>query len=149
MGLTVFSDEYFMNEALKEAQKAFDADEVPVGAIITYNHRIIARAHNQVEQLSDVTAHAEMIALTSASNYLGSKYLPECSLYVTLEPCLMCAQAMGWAQLGKLIYGASDPQRGYLRADIPVLHPKTTVKSEVLALPCSEVLKTFFMEKRE
>lgn len=113
MTLSVFSDEYFMKEALKEAQKAFEADEVPVGAVVVCGNRIIARSHNLTERLNDVTAHAEMQAITAAANYLGSKYLNECTLYITLEPCVMCAGACFWAQLGKLIYGASDLKRGF------------------------------------
>src|SRR6186713_2658010 len=113
MELTVFSDESFMREALKEAQKAFDADEVPVGAIVVCQNKIIARAHNLTERLNDVTAHAEMQAITSAANFLNGKYLNECTLYVTLEPCVMCAGAIAWAQLGRLVYGAADTKRGF------------------------------------
>lgn len=113
MQLSVYSDEYFMREALKEAQRAFDADEVPVGAIVVCKNQIIARAHNLTETLNDVTAHAEMQAFTSAANFFGGKYLDECTLYVTLEPCIMCAGACGWTQLGRLVYGAFDKQKGY------------------------------------
>jgi tRNA(adenine34) deaminase len=149
MELSVFSDEQFMREALKEAQKAFDADEVPVGAVIVCNNQVIARAHNLTECLNDVTAHAEMQGITSAANFLNGKYLNECTLYVTLEPCLMCAGAIAWAQLGKLVYGASDTKRGFnLLNDKRVLHPKTAVKSGVLEEECAALMKTFFQKKR-
>ncbi len=149
MELTVFSDEQFMREALKEAQKAFDVDEVPVGAVIVCNNQVIARAHNLTECLNDVTAHAEMQGITSAANFLNGKYLNECTLYVTLEPCVMCAGAIGWAQLGKLVYGASDTKRGFnLLNDKRVLHPKTVVKSGVLEDECAALMKTFFQKKR-
>jgi tRNA(adenine34) deaminase len=149
MELSVFSDEQFMREALKEAQKAFDADEVPVGAVIVCNNQVIARAHNLTECLNDVTAHAEMQGITSAANFLNGKYLNECVLYVTLEPCVMCAGAIGWAQLGKLVYGASDTKRGFnLLNDKRVLHPKTIVKSGVLEAECAAMMKTFFQKKR-
>jgi tRNA(adenine34) deaminase len=143
------TDNEFMKEALKEAQKAFDADEVPVGAIIVCNNKIIARAHNLTERLNDVTAHAEMQAITSAANFLNGKYLNECTLYVTLEPCVMCAGAIAWAQLGKLIYGASDTKRGFnLIQENRILHPKTEVKSGILADECALLIKTFFQQKR-
>lgn len=149
MELSVFSDEYFMGEALKEAQKAFDMDEVPVGAVVVCNNQIIARAHNLTERLNDVTAHAEMQAITSAANFLNGKYLNECSLYVTLEPCVMCAGAIAWAQLGKLVYGASDTKRGFkLLNENRILHPKTSVKYGVLEDKCAELMKTFFQKKR-
>ena len=120
----MYSDEYFMREALKEAKMALDLDEVPVGAVIVCNDRIIARGHNLTERLNDVTAHAEMQAFTSASNYLGAKYLDECTLYVTLEPCVMCAGAAFWTQIGRVVYGAADDKRGYTRTNSPLLHPK-------------------------
>jgi tRNA(adenine34) deaminase len=149
MELSIFSDESFMKEALKEAQKAFDADEVPVGAIVVCNNKIIARAHNLTEQLNDVTAHAEMQAITSAAHFLNGKYLNECTLYVTLEPCVMCAGAIAWAQLGKLVYGAPDTKRGFhLLSSKQVLHPKTEVVSGIAANECSELIKTFFQKKR-
>jgi tRNA(adenine34) deaminase len=149
MELSVFSDEQFMREALKEAKKAFDADEVPVGAVIVCNNQVIARAHNLTECLNDVTAHAEMQGITSAANFLNGKYLNECTLYVTLEPCVMCAGAIGWAQLGKLVYGASDTKRGFnLLNDKRVLHPKTIVKSGVLEDECAALMKFFFQKKR-
>jgi tRNA(adenine34) deaminase len=148
MEYPLFSDEYFMKEALKEAHKAEDLDEVPVGAVVVSNNRIIARAHNMTQQLEDVTAHAEMIALTSASNFLGSKYLDDCTLYVTLEPCLMCAAALKWAQLSRLVFGASDDKAGYHLVEAPVLHPRTAIKFGVLEEECGEVLKRFFKGKR-
>src|SRR5690349_3936021 len=125
--MELFTDEYFMREALKEAQKALEIDEVPVGAVVVSKNRIIARAHNQTEKLTDATAHAEMLAVTAAANFLGSKYLTECTLYVTLEPCVMCAGALHWVQLQKLVFGASDVQRGYRLVGTPLLHPKTEV----------------------
>jgi len=148
MKLTVFSDESFMREALKEAQKAFDADEIPVGAIVVCNNRIIARAHNLTERLNDVTAHAEMQAITAAANFLNGKYLNECTLYVTLEPCVMCAGALAWAQTGKIIYGAKDIKRGFSILEHSVLHPKTEISNGVLEKECSSLIKTFFQKKR-
>ena len=137
-----------MNEALKEAQKAFDRDEVPVGAVVVSNRTIIARAHNLTEMLHDVTAHAEMQAFTAASGYLGGKYLDECTLYVTLEPCVMCAGAAFWTQLGTLIFGTSDEKRGFHLVNQPLLHPKTEIVSGVLAEQSSQLLKQFFKSKR-
>lgn len=148
MSYPLFSHEYYMNEALKEAQKAFEKDEVPVGAVVVCNRTIIARAHNLTETLNDVTAHAEMQAYTAAAGYLGGKYLNECELYVTLEPCLMCAAASFWAQLGTLCYGADDEKRGFLRTGTAALHPKTFVIKGVLASECSEILTRFFKGKR-
>ncbi len=145
----ILSDEYFMREALKEAQKAFDSEEIPVGAIVICDNRIIARAHNLTERLTDVTAHAEMQAITSAANFLSGKYLNDCTLYVTLEPCVMCAGAIAWAQLGKLVFGAADTKRGYkLLNEKKVLHPKTTVISGVMEDECSALIKLFFQNKR-
>lgn len=143
-----FSDEYFMRLALQEAKKAFERDEVPVGAVIVAQNRVISRAHNLTETLNDVTAHAEMQAFTAASAAIGGKYLDECTLYVTLEPCFMCAGASFWAQLGKIVYGASDPKRGFLLFGQQVLHPKTIVQGGVLEAECSELLKEFFKRKR-
>ncbi len=148
MTYPIFSDEYFMSEALKEARMAFDDDEVPVGAIVVANKRIIARSHNMTQQLGDVTAHAEMIALTSASNFLGAKYLNDCTLFVTLEPCLMCASALNWAQLGRLVFGASDDKAGYHLIEQAVLHPKTEIRFGVLEEECGAMLKAFFKGKR-
>lgn len=141
-------DEQFMREALKEAQRSFDADEVPVGAIVVCNNRIIARAHNLTERLNDVTAHAEMQAITSAANFLNGKYLNECTLYVTLEPCVMCAGALSWAQIGRIVYGASDQRRGFNLVGHPLLHPKTKINGGVLETECSSIIKTFFQKKR-
>ncbi len=138
-----------MREALKEAQKAFDAEEVPVGAVIVANNRIIARAHNLTERLTDVTAHAEMQAITSAANALGGKYLVDCTLYVTLEPCLMCAGALAWSQITKIVYGASDPKKGFSLLPKNVLHPKTEVLKGPLAADCEQILKVFFDQRRK
>jgi len=143
-----FSDEYFMKEALKEAQKAFDMDEIPVGAVIVAGNKIIARAHNLTETLNDTTAHAEMQAITSATEYLGAKYLNECTLYVTLEPCMMCAGALNWSQIGKIVYGASDEKRGYKKYSPPLIHPKTEIVSGILENECAGLLKEFFAKKR-
>ncbi len=148
MTYPLYSPEYYMNEALKEAQKAFDRNEVPVGAVIVSNRTIIARAHNLTETLNDVTAHAEMQAFTAAADFLGGKYLNECTLFVTLEPCVMCAGAAFWTQLGGIIYGASDEKRGYQLVDHPLLHPKTVVASGVLAAECRNLLTQFFKNKR-
>ena len=143
------SNEYFMRQALAEAQKAFEAGEVPVGAVIVANQTIIARAHNLTETLNDVTAHAEMQVITAATNYLGGKYLYDCILYVTLEPCNMCAGAIFWAQLGMLIFAASDPKRGYRLTNSPLLHPKTEVISGILESDAEYLLKNFFALKRK
>lgn len=144
----MFTDEYFMKEALKEAQKAFDKDEVPVGAVIVNNNQIIARAYNMIETLNDVTAHAEMQAFTSAANALGGKYLNDCTLYVTVEPCLMCAGASNWTQISRIVYGASDPKHGYLLVKEKVLHPKTTVLNGIMENECASLMKKFFKNKR-
>jgi len=144
----LFSDEYFMGKALEEARKAFDLDEVPVGCVVVCQNRIIARSHNLTEQLNDVTAHAEMQAITSAANQLGGKYLNECTLYVTVEPCVMCAGALNWAQTGKLVWGARDEKRGYSNIGQNLLHPKTVVISGVLGQESAELMKRFFAEKR-
>jgi tRNA(adenine34) deaminase len=146
--MELYTDEYFMREALKEAQKALDIGEVPVGAVVVVKNRIIARAHNQTEKLTDATAHAEMLAATAAANYLGSKYLNECTLYVTLEPCVMCGGALAWVQLGKLVFGASDIQRGYGLIRQPVLHPKTEVVSGVFASEAKALIDHFFKQIR-
>ena len=146
--LTMQLDEYFMKEALKEARKAFELDEVPVGAVIVCRDRIIARAHNLTERLNDVTAHAEMQAFTAAANHLGGKYLDECTLYVTLEPCVMCAGASFWTQIGRIVYGASDEKRGYTLTGARLLHPQTTVVPGIMETECSALLKEFFKSKR-
>jgi len=145
----MFSDEYFMREALKEAKTAFDLDEVPVGAVIVCNDRIIARGHNLTERLNDVTAHAEMQAFTSASNYLGAKYLDECMLYVTLEPCVMCAGAAFWSQIGRVVYGAPDDKRGYTNTNASLFHPKTKIVPGILEAECTVLLTDFFKSKRQ
>lgn len=142
-----FDDTYFMKKALEEANAAFDKGEVPVGAVIVIKDRIIARAHNLTEQLNDVTAHAEMQAITSAANFLGGKYLENCTLYVTLEPCQMCAGALYWSQISKIVYAAKDPKRGY-SAMGTMLHPKTKVTGGLLEKEASELLKRFFAQKR-
>ncbi|MDT8393709.1 MAG: nucleoside deaminase [Bacteroidales bacterium] len=144
----MFDDEYFMREALKEAEKANELGEVPVGAVIVSNQRIIARAHNLTEKLNDVTAHAEMQAFTAASEYLGGKFLDDCVLYVSLEPCLMCAGAAYWSRISRLVYGAKDEKRGFSLLGKPVLHPQTVVNSGVLEEECSRLLIDFFKTKR-
>ncbi|WP_332456381.1 nucleoside deaminase [Petrimonas sp.] len=144
----MLDDTYFMLQALIEAQRAYDKNEVPVGAVVVANHRIIARAHNLVETLNDVTAHAEMQAITAAANVLGGKYLTDCTLFVTVEPCPMCAGALGWAQLSRVVYGASDEKRGFSKSAPSVLHPKTTVTSGILAEECAKLMKVFFEKKR-
>jgi tRNA(adenine34) deaminase len=146
--MELYTDEYFMREALKEAVKAFDIGEVPVGAVVVSNNRIIARAHNQTEKLTDATAHAEMLAITAAANYLGSKYLSECTLYVTLEPCVMCAGALHWTQLEKLVFGASDIQRGYSIVSTPLLHPRTEVVKGIKAEESKKLINDFFKRIR-
>lgn len=147
--LSVHSDEYFMKQALAEAQKALEEGEVPVGAVIVCEGRIIARAHNQTEMLTDVTAHAEILALTAASSYLGSKYLQDCTLFVTLEPCVMCAGALAWAQLGRVVYAASDDKRGFmLHGGKDLLHPKTKLEMGIMQEECGQLVSSFFKGKR-
>ena len=141
-------DMRYMKMALEEAARAFDEDEVPVGAIVVCKGRVIARAHNLTETLTDVTAHAEMQAVTAAANYLGGKYLNECTLYVTVEPCVMCAGALGWAQLARLVYGAGDEKRGFRRYAPKALHPKTELVEGVMAEECSVLMKQFFGSRR-
>ena len=142
-------DEYYMQQALREAQAAFDEDEIPVGAVIVSGDRIIARAHNNTERLHDVTAHAEMLAFTAATNFLDAKYLTDCTLFVTLEPCVMCAGAAGWTQIGRIVYGASDPKRGFELLGRAMLHPKTIVQNGLLKEECEALLKTFFQQHRK
>lgn len=142
------TDNDYMKQALAEAQKAFDKDEVPIGAVIVCKGRIIARAHNLTETLNDVTAHAEMQAITAAANYIGGKYLNDCTLYVTVEPCPMCAGAIAWAQMGKVVYGATDEKRGYKRLAPNVMHPKTEVTEGICAEECAALMKRFFSGKR-
>ncbi|HEY3405154.1 MAG TPA: nucleoside deaminase [Ohtaekwangia sp.] len=146
--MELYSDEYFMREALKEARKAFDDGEVPVGAVVVCKNRIIARAHNQTERLTDATAHAEMLAVTAAANHMGSKYLNECTLFVSLEPCVMCAGALHWVQLQRLVYGASDIQRGYSLVNSPVLHPRTEIVKGVSADESKHLIDLFFKSIR-
>lgn len=148
MTLTVFSDEYFMKEALKEASKAFQEDEVPVGAVIVFENKIIGRGHNLTEKLNDVTAHAEMLAFTAATNHIGGKYLNGCTLYVTIEPCMMCAGAAFWTQISKIVFGASDDKRGYSKQVSFPFHPSTEINGGLLENECSELIKMFFKQKR-
>jgi len=143
------SDEYYMRMALAEAVRAAERDEVPVGAVVVAGGSIIARAHNLTETLNDPTAHAEMQAITAAAAFLGGKYLTDCTLYVTVEPCVMCAGALAWSQVSALVYGAPDPKKGYTTTGAAILHPKTVVRSDVLAAECSEMMKKFFRKKRE
>ena len=143
------SHESFMAEALKEARKAFEEGEVPVGAVVVCENRIVGKGYNQTQKLHDVTAHAEMIAITAAANYLGAKYLNDCTMYVTLEPCIMCAGAIGWAQLGGLIIGSLDEKKGFLRIKEPVLHPKTEVLTGILATESKQLLTEFFQNLRQ
>ena len=142
------SDENYMKMALIEAQEAYDKGEIPVGAVVVWNGRIIARAHNLTETLHDVTAHAEMQAITAAANIMGGKYLKDCTLYVTLEPCIMCAGALGWSQISRIVYGASDPKRGYTTFSPNALHPKTEVTSGILADQALQLMQSFFSARR-
>lgn len=144
---TIFDDSYFMKKALQEAETAYEKGEIPVGVVIVANQQVIARGHNLTELLTDVTAHAEMQTITAASNYLGGKYLKDCTMYVTLEPCQMCAGALYWSQISRLVYAADDPHRGY-RAMGGKLHPKTMVESGIMAEEASELVKSFFQERR-
>lgn len=146
--INLFTDEYFMQKALAEARTAFQKGEIPVGAVVVANNTIIARSHNLTEMLHDVTAHAEMQVITAAANYLGAKYLTDCTLYVTLEPCQMCAGALYWSQISKIVFGAGDLQRGYRKMGT-LLHPKTVVKSGVLEQECSALMTNFFLNKRK
>ena len=141
-------DNYFMKQALLESQQAFTQEEIPVGAVVVYNGRIIARGHNLTETLTDVTAHAEMQAITAAANTMGGKYLKDCTLYVTLEPCVMCAGALGWSQITRVVYGASDEKRGYSKFAPQALHPKTEVVSGIMAEECLQLMKDFFAKRR-
>lgn len=149
MSLTVYSDEHFMKEALKQAQMAFDEGEIPVGAVVVCQNKIIARAYNQTERLNDVTAHAEMLAITSAANFLGGKYLQDCTLYVTLEPCGMCAGALYWSQLTKLVYAQPDPKRGFSSINPNMVHPKTEINSGLMAESSKKLLDDFFSKLRK
>ncbi len=142
------TDEFFMREALKEANKAYEKGEVPVGALVVYRNKIISRAHNMTETLNDVTAHAEMLAFTSAANYIGGKFLKGCTLYVTLEPCVMCSGASYWTQIDKIVYGTNDEKRGVTLLSDNILHPKTIMTGGVLQLECASILSDFFRDKR-
>lgn len=146
--IEVYNDEYFMREALRQAELAFDAGEIPVGAIIANGRQILAKAYNQTEMLKDVTAHAEMLAITAASNTLGGKYLKDCTLYVTLEPCVMCAGAAFWSQITKVVFAASDPKRGFERY-AGLLHPKTVISKGVMAKESERLINSFFERLRD
>ena len=146
--MELFTDDYFMKRALAEAQQAFAEGEVPVGAVVVCQNKIIARAHNQTETLNDVTAHAEMLAITSATNLLGAKYLTGCTLYVTVEPCVMCAGALGWSQVERVVFGAYDTKRGYQRYASEAMHPKTVVTGGIMQNDCEQLMKDFFEQKR-
>ena len=148
MSLNIFTDEYFMKIALQEAIQAFENDEVPVGAVVVCDNKIVARAHNLTETLNDVTAHAEMQAFTSATDYIGGKYLLDCTLYVTLEPCVMCAGASYWTQIGRIVFGAYDTKRGYSKVGGSIIHPATKVSGGVMEAECSHLLSSFFEKKR-
>lgn len=145
----IFGHEYFMQQALKEAQKAFDEDEIPVGAIVVCENRIIGKGYNQTERLNDVTAHAEMLAITAATNFLNGKFLEDCTLYVTLEPCVMCAGAIFWARPDRVVFGASDEKRGFLQKSRDILHPKTELVKGVMEYDSSLLLREFFARKRK
>ncbi len=144
----IFSDEYFMKQALIQAQIAFEKGEVPIGAVVVCNKRIISKAHNLTETLNDTTAHAEMLAITAASNFLGAKYLRECTLYVTVEPCVMCAGAAYWSQIGKIVYGTKDDKRGYSVFNKQIIHPKTKISAGVSEPECKALITNFFYEIR-
>ena len=146
--LSVFSDESFMKKAIQEAEIAYAEGEVPVGAVIVCNNVVIAKAHNQTEKLGDITAHAEILAITAAANYLGSKFLTDCTLYVSLEPCVMCAGAIKWARLSKVVYGASDDRHGFMKYGKELLHPSSTLEYGICNEKCSQLMKSFFKELR-
>jgi tRNA(adenine34) deaminase len=146
--LSIYSDEHFMREAYKQALYAKEEGEIPIGAVVVCNNKIIARAYNQTEKLQDVTAHAEMLAITAAANFLGNKYLNACTLYVTVEPCVMCAGASYWAQLKRVVYATSDPKRGFRQFGLNLLHPKTEMESGIMAHECSNLMTEFFLNKR-
>jgi len=145
----MFNHEYFMRMAYQQAQMAFDKDEVPVGAVVVFKDRVIAKAHNLTETLNDVTAHAEMQAITAAANTLGGKYLKGCTLYVTLEPCVMCAGGLAWSQIDQIVFGAYDEKRGYSKTDSKILHPKTQITGGIMEAECAQLIKDFFAKKRE
>lgn len=149
MGLQIHSDKYYMRQALYEAESALEEKEIPIGAVIVCKNRIIAKAHNQTERLQDITAHAEMLAITSAQHYLGSKYLNECSIFVSLEPCNMCGGALYWSQIGRVVFAASDEKRGYSQTNKKILHPKTKVASGLMASHAQVLIEEFFKKIRE
>lgn len=146
--LSIFSDEHFMKLALQEAEQAYEKQEIPIGAVVVSRNRVIARAHNLTEQLNDVTAHAEMQAITAAANFIGGKYLNQCTLYVTIEPCPMCAGALYWSHIGRIVFGAPDEKRGYRTVNVSMLHPRTEVTGGVMAGECRALLQKFFQERR-
>lgn len=146
--LSIHSDEYFMRQALQLAGQAYEEEEVPIGAVVVSGRRIIGKGYNQTERLLDPSAHAEMIAITAACDYLGSKYLHECTIYVTIEPCPMCAGALRWAQISQVVFGAEEPKHGYRRHQPLLLHPKTEVKGDILAEECADLMRRFFQAKR-
>ena len=149
MAIEILNDEYFMKMALQEAQLAFEKDEVPVGAVIVHDKKIIAREHNLTETLNDVTAHAEMQAFTAAADFIGGKYLHDCTLYVTLEPCFMCAGASAWTQISEIKYGAQDDKKGFQKISKTILHPKTKISGGLLEKDCSNIISSFFSKKRK
>ena len=146
--MNIYTPEYFMRQAISEANKALREGEIPVGAVIVANNQIIAKAYNQIERLKDVTAHAEILAITAASEYLASKFLNDCTLYVTLEPCPMCAGALAWSRIGKIVYAAADTKKGFSLIEHTLLHPKTTIEKGILEAECQELLQTFFRTRR-
>ena len=148
MTIDLFTNDYFMKEALKEAKKGLEKDEVPIGAVVVSNNKVIARGHNLTEQLNDPTAHAEMQAITAATEYLGGKYLDDCTIYITLEPCIMCAGASYWAQLQKVVYGAKDEKKGFQKTGMNILHPKTLLLGGIMEKECVELIREFFKKKR-
>lgn len=147
--LSVFSDEYFMKQALQQAKLAFQVGEVPIGAVVVSEGQIIGKGYNQVELLGDATAHAEMIAISAAATFLGAKFLDECTLYVTVEPCPMCAGALYWSRLQKVVFGANEPKFGFHSRELPLLHPKTTLIGGVMETECRELMQSFFLAKRK
>lgn len=146
--LSIHTDEHFMREAYRQAQRAFDAGEVPIGAVVVCDYRIIGKGYNQTELLQDPTAHAEMLAITAATEYLGSKYLQDCSLFVTIEPCPMCAGALRWAQMGRVVFGAAEPKTGFSRHQPSLLHPKTLLSAQVMEAECAALMQEFFQQRR-
>ena len=146
--LSIYSDDHFMKQAYLQAQLAYDKGEIPVGAVVVANNQVIARAHNQTELLTDVTAHAEILAITAAANYLNSKYLTDCTLYVTLEPCVMCAGALYWSQISRLVYAAPDEKRGFMKHGKQLLHPKTSIEFGIMMEECSSLMSNFFKDRR-